>query len=102
MPLIATFLASLGGMLLRALPGFVMQVLVTLGITAVTYTGVDMAIDHFKADALAALAGLPPEALGMIAYMKVGQCINIVFSAMLARMAYNGMKSGAVKKLGRK
>lgn len=102
MPVVAVWIASLGGMLLRAIPGFVMQVLVTLGITALTYTGVDMAIDHFKADALAALGGLPPEVLGMVAYMKVGRAINIVFSAMLARMAYNGMKSGAIKRLGAK
>lgn len=95
------FFATLGGMLLRALPGFVMQVLITLGITAVTYTGVDIAIDHFKASALSSFGGLPPEVLGMIAYMKVGQAINIVFSAMLARMTYNGMKSGAVKRLTR-
>ena len=95
------FLAALGGMLLRAIPGFVVQVLVSLGLSLVTYAGMDIAIDQFKGNALSALGGLPPEVLGMLGYMKVGQAINIVFSAMLARMTYNGMKNGAMKKLGR-
>lgn len=94
-------LASLGGMLLKAMPGFVAQVLISLGLAAVTYTGVDFAIGQFKGEALSAIASLPPEVSSMLAYMKIGQCINIVFSAMLARMAYNGMKNGAVKRLER-
>ena len=95
------FLAALGGMLLRALPGFVAQVLISLGLSVFTYVGIDIAIDQFKANALSAIGALPPEVIGMLGYMKVGQCINIIFSAMLARMAYQGMKSGAVKKLTR-
>ena len=74
-------LASLGGMLLKAIPGFVAQVLISLGLAAVTYTGVDFAIGQFKGEALSAIASLPPEVSSMLAYMKIGQCINIVFSA---------------------
>lgn len=93
------FIAAIGGMLLRAIPGFVAQVLLSLGLAAVTYKGFDVAIDRYKADLLASLYQLPPDVLSLVAYLKIGQCINIIFSAMLARMAYNGMKSGAVKKL---
>lgn len=95
-------IGALVGAILRAIPYAVAQILISLGISAVTYVGVDMAIDHFKADALSYLHALPPEVLSLVAYMKVGQCLNIVFSAMVARMAYNGMKSGAVKQLSRR
>ena len=98
MPLI---IAALWGAFLRIVPSLVGQVLVSLGIAAVTYTGFDIALDQFKTGALQSITVLPPEVSGMLAYMKVGQAINIVFSAMLARMAYNGMKNGAVKRLGR-
>ena len=98
MPLV---IAMIWGAFLRAIPGIVAQILISLGIASITYAGMDIAIDQFKGNALSALGGLPPEVLGMLAYMKVGQAINIIFSAMLARMTYNGMKSGAVKKLSR-
>lgn len=96
------FIAAIWGAFVRMIPHIVGQILISLGIASITYVGMDMTINHFKADALAGLSMLPPEAIALIGYLKVGQCINMVFSSMLARMAYNGMKNGAMKKLGRK
>jgi Protein of unknown function (DUF2523) len=91
-------IATLLGGLLRLSGTIAGRVLIALGISVVTYTGLDVSLGWLKAQALASLTGLPAEALGLMAYLKVGVCINIVFSAILARVALNGMTSGTFKR----
>ncbi|GGH67621.1 hypothetical protein GCM10010975_37590 [Comamonas phosphati] len=94
------FLASLGGMFLNLAGSLVGQVLVALGLSLVTYTGVDMALDKLKSDAVTALLGLPPDLVALLSFMKVGVAISIVTSAVAVRMGLDGM-SGVVKRLRR-
>ncbi len=87
------------GAFIAAAPTLVGQVLVSLGIAAVTYTGMNASIDWLKDSAVSALMGLPPEVVGMLSLMKVGSCISMVFSALLIRVALNGMTNGAMRRL---
>ncbi|MET3181111.1 UNVERIFIED_ORG: hypothetical protein ABIC43_004280 [Variovorax guangxiensis] len=86
--------ALLGG--LRYVAGsFALQVLVGLGIGVATYTGMDVSLDYLKGQAVQNLTGLPAELLGMLGYMKVGNCINIITSAMVARMSMTMVRNAA-------
>ena len=78
------------------------QVLVSLGIGVVTYTGIDASISWAKSNALASFQGLGADVLAILGYMKVGVCINIVFSAILARLAGKGLKDGVMKAFRKK
>jgi hypothetical protein len=91
------FLAALGGMLLNVAGSLAGQVLISLGISVVTYMGVDTALDKLKADALAAFTGLPADLVGLLAYLKVGVSISIITSAVAVRMGLSGL-TGAVKR----
>lgn len=93
------FGAWLVGAFIAAAPSLVGQVLVSLGIAAVTYTGFSASIDWLKSSAVVALMGLPPEVVGMLSLMKVGSCISMIFSALLIRLALTGMASGTFKKM---
>lgn len=93
------FGAWLVGAFIAAAPTLVGQVLVGLGIAAVTYTGINTSIDWLKTSAVVALMGLPPEVVGMLSLMKVGSCISMIFSALLIRLALTGMTSGVLKKM---
>lgn len=73
------------------------QVLVALGIAAVTYTGVDTSLAFFKNMAVQHLTALPPAVFGMLGVMKVGQCVSMVCSAVVMRMSLSGLKSGSMK-----
>lgn len=95
------FLMALGGMLLNIVGSAVGQVLISLGISVVTYKGVDTALDKLKADALSAFSGLPADLVGLLAYMKVGVAISIITSAVAVRLGLSGM-SGAVKRFRKK
>jgi hypothetical protein len=91
------FIAMLVGALRLAAGNLASQVLVGLGMGVLTYQGVDISLDYLKGQALSNLAGLPSELLGLLSYMKVGVFINIVTSAMVARMTINSVRNQSGK-----
>lgn len=95
------FIAAIGGMLINIAGSLVGQVLISLGIAAVTYTGVDTVLSTLKTNALQALTGLPADLVGLLSYMQVGVAISIVSSAIAVRMGINGM-TGAVTRFRKK
>ncbi len=92
------FLASLLGGLIQITGSLVGRVLVALGLSAVTYTGISSTLTWLKTQAVSSALALPPEVVGMLSVLKVGTCISIIFSAMLARLVVTGLQGDAVKK----
>lgn len=92
------FLASLLGGLIQITGSLVGRVLVALGLSAVTYTGMSSSLSWLKSQAVTAALGLPADVVGMLSVMKVGTCISIIFSAMLARLVVTGLQGDTVKK----
>lgn len=95
------FIAALWGGAMTVAGSIAGQVLISLGIGVVTYMGVDATLTKLKADALAALTGLPADLVGLMGYMKVGVAISIVTSAVAVKLGLNGM-TGAVKRFRKK
>lgn len=91
------FIAAFGGMLINLVGTLAGRVLVALGIGVATYTGISASLDAIKAQALGAFALLPPEAMGIIGILKVGVCISIVSSAIVARLVLNGLTGDSFK-----
>lgn len=92
------FIAAIGGMLIQICGHLAGRVLVALGISVVTYTGINATLSWLKTNAVSAFYGLPPEVYGMLAMMRVGQCISIVTSAIVARAVINGLTGDTVKR----
>ncbi len=92
------FIATLLGGLLSATGSIVGRVLISLGVSTVTYTGLSSSIDWLKSQAVSAAGSLGADVLGMLSTMKVGTCISIIFSAMSARLLINGMSGDTFKK----
>lgn len=93
-----TFVAAIGGMLINLVGSLVGRVLVALGMAVVTYTGVNATMESLKAQAVQSFLSLPPEVFGMLALMRVGQCISIVTSAIAARLLLDGLTSDTFKR----
>ena len=93
-------IASLLGGLMNVAGSLVGRVLIALGLSVVTYQGVDTVLGTLKSNAVGALMVLPPELVGMLGYMKVGVCISIIASAVAVRMGLSGL-GGVVKRLRR-
>ena len=75
------------------------KVLAALGIGYVTYTGVNVLVDQYQPQILQALQALPPVALQLAGVLKVGTCVNIMFSAMAMRATLAGLNAGSIKKM---
>lgn len=92
------FVAAIGGMLINLVGTLVGRVMIALGISVVTYTGMTVTLDWLKAGALQAVAGLPAQVIQILGILRVGQCISIVFSAILARLIIQGLQGDTIKK----
>ncbi|ODS92291.1 MAG: cobalt ABC transporter permease [Comamonas sp. SCN 65-56] len=92
------FIAAIGGALISLVGTLVGRVLIALGISVVTFTGLSTSLDWMTAQAITAFSGLPAEMFSLIAYMKVGVCISIVTSAISARMLINGISGDTFKR----
>lgn len=91
-------LLALGSLLLQLVGSMAGRVLIALGIGVATYTGISTTTAWLKDQAITALLGLGPDVVGMLSIMKIGQCINIVFSAMVARAVINGIQGDTFKR----
>lgn len=91
-------IAAIGGMLINLVGTLAGRVLIALGLSVVTYTGINSSLDWLKAGAVSAIGGMSPEVASLIGYLKVGQCISIVTSAILARAVINGISGDSFKK----
>jgi hypothetical protein len=91
MPALAAWI--LGGLLSIA-ASLAGRVLIALGFGAITYTGISVTLTWLKTQAVSSFSGLGADALGLLAYMKVGESISIIFSALLVRATLAGLSEG--------
>lgn len=92
-------LASLLGGLINIAGTLAGRVLLALGFGFVSYTGATTTLDFLVDQAIASFGPLGADVVGIIAYMKVGECISLVASAMLVRKTLDGLQNGTIKKL---
>lgn len=90
---VITLLGALGPLLAST----VGRVLVALGISVATFSGVDVALSTLKANIFSGFAGLPATIIDVVWACRVDQGINIIFSAYAASLAIRGVQ-GAVTK----
>ena len=86
----------LGG-LIEIVPTLVGNVLVSLGIGVVAYTGVSSTLSWLESLAVGQFQLLPASVLGLLGLMQVGVCISMVSSALVVRLTINGLTSDTVK-----
>lgn len=92
------FVAAIGGMLINLAGTLAGRVLIALGISVVTYTGVSSSLDWVKSQAVASFSGMPAQAVQLASFLQVGTCISIVTSAIAARALIDGISGDTFKK----
>lgn len=92
------FIAAIGGMLINLVGTLVGRVLIALGMSVITYTGMSASLVLLRDQAISSFGALPIEVFSMLAAMKVGVSISIVTSAIAARMLLDGLQSDTFKR----
>jgi len=90
---------ALLGLLIQVAGTLVGKVLISLGIGYASYKGIDVFVGAAKQQFLESLSWLSPETMNMVGMLQVGTCVNMLCSALLARMALKGMTGGALKSM---
>lgn len=75
------------------------RALMALGIGYVSYKGMDVLLDGIKSIVVSNFSGAGTEVLGVLTLLKIGESVNITFSAISAKFAIGGMRSGVIKKM---
>lgn len=92
-------IGSIVGGLASAVGSMVGRVLVSLGITYVTYYGVDSMLDWARNEVLAKLNGLPADIVIVLGLLQVPAIVNMYFSAWIASFVLTGLQAGAFTKM---
>lgn len=92
------FIAALMGALINIAGTLVGRVLISLGLSVVTFTGLSTTLDWAKSNVATSFSSLPPEVIGMLSMLGVGEFLSIVLSAVSARMVLQGLTGDSVKK----
>lgn len=87
------------GAFLLILRSVVLRVLIALGISTVTFIGMNQSIKWIMQRGIQSLNGLPSDLVGLLAYMKVGVCISMLMSAITMRMLLKFGSSDKMKKM---
>jgi Protein of unknown function (DUF2523) len=90
---------ALLGWLIEICGTLVGQVLLSLGISYLSYEGLDSVITAAKDSFFTSIAGLSPTTVGMLGVLKVDVAVNMLCSALVARLTIAGMTSGKLKKM---
>ena len=92
-------MAAALGWLIEICGTLVGHVLIALGISYVSYKGIDAVIGASKAEFYSSLGALSQTTVGLLGVLKVDVCVNMVCSALIGRLTFAGMTSGAVKRM---
>lgn len=94
----APLIASLLGGLITVVGTMAGRVLVALGVSVVTYTGLSSSLDWLKGQMMGSLLSLPPEVVGLLSVLKIGVALNIYMSAIAARLVIGGLTGDTLKR----
>ena len=93
------FLAAFLGGLASAASSIVGRVLLAMFITYVTYTGIDASFTWLSTQVFSTINTLPPMSIQIIGILRIGQGINIIFSAIASAFVIRGLTGGTITKM---
>ena len=93
------FIGALIGALVQAAGTLVGRVLISLGIGYAVYSGVDASITWARDQAIWAIGAAGGNTVRVAAAMKVGVCISMRTSALLARLTIKGLTGGVKNRM---
>ena len=96
----SSFGTWLSGLLLSLTGAFVARALAALGISFITFKGLDHALAYCKELVISNFHSLPPTVINILGMLRIGEALTIIFSCLVASMLLNASDGiGGIKKL---
>jgi hypothetical protein len=92
-------IGMLWGAFSLVLKSLVGRVLLALGISYLTYQGIDLLISSIQSQAFSLIQGLPSEFIGLIGLTKIGEALSVLVSAVTAKYTMQGLTNGSITKM---
>lgn len=92
------FIAALIGGLVQVAGTLVGRVLLSLGIGYAAYSGIDASITFARDFLITQISASGAQTVAVAGALKIGVCISILTSALVARMTLAGVTSGVLRK----
>lgn len=89
------FIAALVGGFIQAAGTMVGRVMIALGFSYATYSGLDASLSWMKDQISSSFGGVSSQALDVLGAANVGSAVAVVVSAISARMILTGLVDGA-------
>lgn len=90
---------ALLGWLIEIAGTLVGKVLLSLGISYLSYKGLDLMITAGKAQFMQNASALGPTVVGLLGVMKIDVAVNMLCSALIGRLTLSGLTGGSLKKM---
>jgi hypothetical protein len=78
------------------------KVLLSMGFAMVVFSGIDLLFTQLQGMVITNLNALPAAVLPMLGLLKIGTCVNMLFTAYATRLTLAGITGGALSKMVRK
>lgn len=95
MPLILALI----GALVRAVGPIASQVMLALGFSFISYSGIDLAVNEMKDAAMSSLNGNGALFIQFVGVFQIGTAINMIASAYVGRTILQGITGGKLTKM---
>jgi hypothetical protein len=95
MPLILALI----GALVRAVGPITAQVMLALGFSFISFTGLDLAVNSMRDEAISALSANGALFIDFIGVFQIGTAINMISSAYIGRTILQGIVGGKLTKM---
>lgn len=93
------FIAALLGGLVSAMSSFVGRALVALGVSYVTYTGIDAVTGWIFSEVQDRIGDAPTAVVQVLGLLQVDTCLSILASAVAARHVIAGLTAGKLTRM---
>jgi len=94
----AAFFSMIWGSLAAVLSTLVGRILTALAIGYVSYSGIDILLENIRTLALQHMGNMGP-LVGVVGMLKLGESLNVVVSAVLAKYAIAGLTNGSITRM---
>ena len=75
------------------------RVLIALGVTYVSYKGINVLLDQVVNGAMSEFGGFPGQLSAYVGYLRIPQAISIITGAVTAKWTIAGLQNGTITKM---